>query len=135
VKIKRLFITDEDSASARKSLCWEDEHGSWLIGGTNSPSSFAQGVMGSPGAADQHTEGPHPELATVAVFSDWFGKGEDGPSSELQTIIDPVIVEAWRRWNAGMYFALPAGDVAELPTPGRWTINDDGSGLQRLGDA
>jgi hypothetical protein len=70
----------------------------------------------------------------TTLYTDWFARGEDGPSYELETIVDPVIIEAWRRWNAGFYANLPAGDI-ELPVPGRWQISPNGFEIERLGDS
>lgn len=116
VKIKRLFITDPDDPSARRGMYWEDEYGTWAIGDTNSPNAFALGFVPPPSS---DTLEPHPELQTRTLFSDYLTKGENGQSYEVQAIMDPVIIEAMRRWNAGMYDAITEGDV-ELPTPGNW---------------
>jgi hypothetical protein len=130
VKIKRLYIVEDE----RRTLCWQDEHGKWQLGDTNSAIAFAQGFVSSPGAADGQTHGPHPELARRTIYYDWFTHGEDSASYETPCIIEAVIIEAWRRWNAGWYRDQPAGDI-ELPKPGNWTINRDGTGITRTGDA
>jgi hypothetical protein len=135
MKIKRLFIIDKNNPSQQKGLFWEDEYGTWLVGETNSPKAFLDGLMGSPGQLlDVNYDHPirHPELVWVTVYADSTTESE--PSKQMETIVDPVIIEAYRRWNTGYYNDLKDGDeVTPLPVPGLWTQTGPES-FQRIRD-
>jgi len=118
VKIEKLILSGEPGGY--RYLEWIDEYGRWAM-----PTHGASVIGFAMGLFQPMTKSgePHPELVTVPVYDDYINSGEEGSASyDEQTIIEPVLVEAYRRANAGWYADTLPGEL-ELPTPGIWAIS------------
>ena len=131
VKIKRLFL--EGEPGGQRSLFWEDEHGTWLVPNQAGLNGFAMGFFDPPTIEENAPHERHPELVTVPLYDDYITQGEAHQNGEMDSIVEPVLVEAYRRLNAFWYDDLPKGNI-ELPVPGVWKVEPNKFPPQRIRD-
>jgi hypothetical protein len=130
MEIKRFFISEPEKDGQRRELNWEDEHGIWPLGRGESQNGVAQGFL--PAVMDGKGE-IYPETGIRTIYQDYLGSGEEGASFDSECIVNPMIIEAYRRWTMGWYDEVPAGDI-EMPVPGIWQFEWGKKGV-RVRDA